>query len=200
MLIPSPHPAGPRAVNGFSLIELLVTIVVFSIGLLAVAGLQTVAKQSNYEGMQRSTASQIAYGLLEDMRMNGEALTSYVNAADLGGNVIAAEPAPNCRTVGAACDAFQRAAHDLWFWESVLDGAQEVRDGTETGGLLEPTLCINGPVAGDAGIYEIAIAWRGSVALSNPQINACGAGSGKYGDGDVNRRLLTVSTFIDPSL
>ena len=46
--------------SGFSLLELLVALVVFSIGLLAVAGLQTVSKSANYEGLQRTTASQIA--------------------------------------------------------------------------------------------------------------------------------------------
>ena len=34
---------------GFSLLELLIALIVFSLGLLAAAGLQTVAKQSNYE-------------------------------------------------------------------------------------------------------------------------------------------------------
>mgnify|MGYP000523650586 CR=1 FL=1 len=50
--------------EGFSLLELLIALVVFSIGMLAVAGLQTVSKQANFEGLQRTTASQIASGLL----------------------------------------------------------------------------------------------------------------------------------------
>ena len=60
--------------RAFSLIELLVSIVIFSVGLLAVAGLQTVSKSANFESVQRTTASHIAYGLLEDMRTNGNGL------------------------------------------------------------------------------------------------------------------------------
>ena len=56
--------------SGFSLIELLVALIVFSVGLLAVAGLQTVSKQANFESLQRTAGSQIAYGMLEDIPVN----------------------------------------------------------------------------------------------------------------------------------
>ena len=56
--------------NGFSLIEILIALIVFSVGLLTVAGLQTISKQANFESLQRTAASQIAHGLLEDMRIN----------------------------------------------------------------------------------------------------------------------------------
>lgn len=191
---------GSSCQRGFSLIELLVTIVVFSIGLLAIAGLQAMAKQANYESLQRSAASQIAYGLMEDMRMNGAALATYANAPDLGGGVTGTQPAPNCGSAANVCTPVQRATHDLWFWESTIDGDQELNNGQAAGGIVDPTLCIDGPVAGDAGTYTIAVAWRGSVELSNPALSDCGAGSGKYGPGDLQRRVLVIDTFIDPAL
>ena len=67
-----------RSQQGFSLIEMLVALIVFSVGLLAVAGLQTVSKQANFESLQRTTASQIAYGLLEDMRVNANPIERAV--------------------------------------------------------------------------------------------------------------------------
>mgnify|MGYP001548291480 CR=1 FL=1 len=131
--------------QGFSLLELLVSLVVFSVGLLSIAGLQTVSKQANFEALQRTSASQIAYGLLEDMRMNGDGIPVYLAAGELGSGSLGAEPSPNC-TSGAPCNAAEKATHDLWVWEQAIDGAAitEVIDtvSTNTGGLMDPNGCI----------------------------------------------------------
>ncbi len=186
--------------SGFSLVELLVTIVVFSVGLLAVAGLQTVSKSANFESLQRTTASNVVYGLLEDMRTNGKGIDTYLASADLGGGVIADEPAPNCSTMGATCNAAQKAIHDLWFWESVLDGEMETGAEGAAGGLVQPTICIDGPAGGGAGIYTVTIVWRGGVSLTDSGLNTCGDGSGKYGAGNAFRRIVQVPTFLDPNI
>jgi type IV pilus assembly protein PilV len=186
--------------HGFSLIELLVSLVIFSVGLLAVAGLQTVSKSANFESLQRTSASHIANGLLEDMRTNGKGINMYLASADLGGTVIAAEPVPNCSSMGATCNAAQKAVHDLWFWESVIDGAHEVGAEGASGGLVQPTLCIDGPVGGGPGIYTVSVAWRGGVSLSDSGLNTCGDGSGKYGAGNAFRRMVQMPTFLDPNI
>ena len=184
--------------NGFSLLELLVALVVFSIGLLAVAGLQTVSKQANFEGLQRTTASQIANGLLEDMRMNGDALNIYRTAGELGNGSRGGEPAPNCHAA-AECTAVQKATHDLWFWEQVVDGNMELNNGNGTGGLVLPTLCIDGPAVGGPGIYRVTIVWRGTASITNDSNNACGADSGNYGANLEFRRIIQMPTYIDPN-
>jgi type IV pilus assembly protein PilV len=184
---------------GFSLIELLVSMVIFTIGLLSIAGLQMVAKKSNYESLSRTTASHVAYGLLEEMRANGDGINTYLAAPDLGGGQ-ASLPGSDCNNPAAPCSATQKATHDLWFWEQVLDGAQEVGVEGDTGGVLTPTLCIDGPAGGGAGTYAVAIAWHGNVSLTNAGVDDCGSGTGKYGDGDAYRRVLQVATFIDPNI
>lgn len=186
--------------RGFSLIELLISLVIFTVGLLSVAGLQMVAKKSNYESLQRTTASQIAYAMLEEMRTNGGGLGIYLAAPDLGGGQMGAVPVSDCSNPAAPCTAGQKAAYDLWFWEQVLDGTQEMGVDGAAGGMLTPTLCISGPGGGGAGMYQVAIAWQGSASLENSDIDACGAGTGKYGDGDAYRRVLQVATFIDPNI
>ncbi len=185
--------------NGFSLLELLVALVVFSIGLLAIAGLQTVSKQANFEAIQRSTASQVAYALLEDIRTNGDAIDIYAAAGEMGDGSRGNEPAPNCRS-GSGCNADQKAAHDLWFWEQAIDGTLETNGGVAAGGLVLPTLCVTGPVAGGAGMYEIAIVWRGGAALASTANVACGSLTGNYGADNEFRRVMQVSTYIDPTM
>lgn len=184
--------------NGFSLLELLIALVVFSIGLLAIAGLQTVSKQANFEAVQRTTAAQVANGLLEDMRTNGNGIDIYAAAAQLGGGSIPAEPVPNCRD-GNECNAAQKAAHDLWFWEQVLDGNLETNAGTGAGGLVLPTLCVTGPVAGGAGVYTVTIVWRGTASITSNVADACGAASGNYGAQNEFRRVVQIPTYIDPN-
>ena len=185
--------------RGFSLIEMLVALVVFSIGLLAVAGLQTVSKQANYEAIQRTAASQVANGLLEDIRVNGDAANIYLAAGQLGSGSRGGEPAPNCAP-GAECNTAQKATYDLWFWEQVIDGNLETVGGAGTGGLVLPTLCIAGPAGGGAGVYRVTVAWRGSASISNAVANACGAASGNYGSNNEFRRIIQIPTYIDPNI
>jgi len=191
-------PTSNRKLLGFSLLELLIALVVFSIGLLAIAGLQTVSKQANFEAVQRTTAAQVANGLLEDMRTNGNGMDVYAAAPQLGGGAIAAEPVPNCRD-GSQCNAAQKAAHDLWFWEQVLDGNLETNGGIGAGGLVMPALCITGPVAGGAGVYTVTIAWRGTASITSNLADPCGTASGNYGAQNEFRRLVQIPTFIDPN-
>lgn len=188
-----------RSQHGFSLIELLVALIVFSVGLLAVAGLQTVSKQANFESLQRTSASQIAYGLLEDMRVNGDAINVYIGAGEMGNGSRGGEPAPNC-SGASVCSAAQKAAHDLWFWEQVLDGNLEMNGNTGGGGLVMPTLCVGGPAGGGAGVYVVTVAWRGSASLTNNVANACGTAGGNYGDDNEFRRIMQIPTYIDPTL
>jgi len=84
-----------RRQAGFSLIEVLVTTVVFSIGVLGVAGLGAFAKRATFESAQRSMASEMAYALLEEMRSNKGALGTYLAAGTLRGASLGGEPAPD---------------------------------------------------------------------------------------------------------
>ena len=188
----------PKNSQAFSLLELLIALVVFSIGMLAIAGLQTVSKQANFEALQRTTAAHIANGLLEDMRTNGNGIDIYAASAQVGGNSIAAEPAPTCRDADE-CNAAQKAAHDLWFWEQILDGNLETNAGIAAGGLVLPAMCITGPPGGGAGVYQVTIVWRGTASITNNVVDPCGAATGNYGAQNRFRRIVQIPTYIDPT-
>ena len=72
----------PNQANGFSLIEVLVSIIILSFGLLGMVGLQAAALQSNREARMQSAAGSLARELAEMMRGNKEVavlLTSATN-------------------------------------------------------------------------------------------------------------------------
>ena len=184
--------------QGFTLIEVLIAVVIFSLGLLAVASLQVVARKANYEAVQRTAASQLAQAMLERMRANAvsAALVVYDGAGErvLGGATMGA-PANTCQNAGAPCPATLMATADLWEWERLLDGWSEVANGDAVGGLVSPTACIRGEIDGATGNYEIAIAWRGVTEL-DPPADACGQGNPAYGAADEFRRVITIQTYI----
>ena len=68
-----------------------------------------------------------------------------------------------------------------------------------SGGLVMPTMCVDGPAGGGAGIYAVTIAWRGSASLSNGNVSACGTGGGDYGADNEFRRIMQIPTYIDPT-
>ncbi len=66
----------PSQSRGFSLIEVLVTMVVIAIGLLGFAALQAQSLKSNRISMQRSQATILAQDIIERMRANKTAASS----------------------------------------------------------------------------------------------------------------------------
>jgi type IV pilus assembly protein PilV len=186
-----------RRQRGFSLFEVLVAVFVLGVGLVGIAGLQVTSKQSNFEAVQRATAVALAQDIIERMRANPDELAVYTNAGagrTLTGGTMAAA---NC---SAGCTPAQLAQYDLYQWEQVIDGITAQNGAANRGGLTLPTACITGPNGG-SGTYVVAIAWRGLTKLSDPSIDPCGQGSGRYDseggvEADVYRRVLQVATYI----
>lgn len=60
--------------NGFTLVEVLVALVILSIGLLGVAGMQISSMKGNHNAFLRSQAQLYAYEMLDMMRANRTAV------------------------------------------------------------------------------------------------------------------------------
>ena len=109
-------------------------------------------------------------------------------------------PDPDCSAL-ANCVPLDLVTYDFAVWERSLAGVDERLDGENTGGLLNPVVCVDGP-AGISGTYTVTIAWRGGAALPNDAGVACGAGAtgagGErlYGDADEFRRTVSIPAFI----
>jgi type IV pilus assembly protein PilV len=133
--------------RGFSLIEVMVSTLVISVSVLGMTGMQITAKRAGLEAIQRTSATSLTMDLIERMRSNPEALSSYVTTG-LGGGSITVEPTPDCSYDSTnTCTIAELAAHDLWEWEQAIDGAAETRivEGSpvSVGGLFDPTACVS---------------------------------------------------------
>jgi len=82
--------------QGFTLLEVLIALLVLSIGLLGLAALQTTSLRSNQMASMRTTATQLAYDISDRLRANpaGVAAGEYVlagGATPTGTSVAAAD-------------------------------------------------------------------------------------------------------------
>jgi type IV pilus assembly protein PilV len=91
--------------SGLSLIEVLIALVVVSVGLLGMVGLQAYALKNNNSAYYRSQANNLAYEILDEMRANRIGALGAAYKLDLGGT------APGTAT---------RAARDVSHWLNSL--------------------------------------------------------------------------------
>jgi type IV pilus assembly protein PilV len=99
--------------SGFTLIEVLVAVIVLSIGLVGVAGLQAVSLKNNQSAFMRSQASALAYDLADRMRAN-------VPGANAGMYDPTAKAATaSCKTA-TGCTTQQMAQNDLFEWDAAI--------------------------------------------------------------------------------
>jgi type IV pilus assembly protein PilV len=96
---------------GFTLVEILVSIVIGAIGLMGVARLQLVTLQNNSASQFRSIAIQLASDMFERMRTNQESVNGGAYNQPATSATATAYTTP-CSNVGS-CTTAQRAAGDL---------------------------------------------------------------------------------------
>ena len=104
--------------SGFTLVEVLVALVVLSIGLLGMAKLVMLTAHANDSAYLRSQATALAYQVLDNMRANlgGATAQGYVTA-------LGAMPAAPATCVGTVCTNPQLGLWDVYSWKQHLSTA-----------------------------------------------------------------------------
>lgn len=101
--------ASPSRTSGFSLIEVLIAMVVFSVGLLGVAGLQISGLRANHNSALRTQTTYLAYDMADRMRANIQAVN------DGSFDSLSGDPGdPGC--VDSDCTPALMAQTDLHEW------------------------------------------------------------------------------------
>ncbi len=101
--------------KGLGLIETMVSLFVLAIGLLGISGLQVNAMKSSQNSYYRTQATDIAYDIIDRMRVNHHAAKSTSIYVSNYGQTHAG--ASDCST---HCRPDQIAAHDLMNWKTNL--------------------------------------------------------------------------------
>lgn len=185
-------PKGPaQAQGGAAMIEILVSIVITTFGLLALAGLQTKMNAALMESYQRSQAITLLQDMAQRIQTNLDQAASYVSGSAFG---TGHSPASNCLT-GAT-----RAAVDLCEWSKALKGAAETAGGESVGAMIGARGCVEqiqapNPAAGvcEPGIYRVTVAWQG---LNSTVVPAVSCGANQYGSDDSLRKAITTQVFV----
>ena len=108
--------------HGFTLLEVLVALLVVSIGLLGLAALMTTSLKNNQGASQRSQATWLAYDILDRMRANLTQATAGGYTITQGSSTPSCPANPNTSSAVASCDLSQ--------WEGELAAALPAGDGS----------------------------------------------------------------------
>ncbi|MEO8120701.1 MAG: type IV pilus modification protein PilV [Rhodoferax sp.] len=137
----SVHRRSAATQQGVSLIEVLVSVLILSVGLLGVAGLQAAVAKYKINTWSRAAISTLYADLADRVRMNSDVAGAnfitgisepslYVLSGTWSTQQAATltTPSPNCET--ASCTTAERAAYDMSIWR------QRVRAGLPQGAAL----------------------------------------------------------------
>lgn len=157
------------AARGFSMVEVMVALIVLSVGLLGVARLQSLALSSTSVANKRSLAAIEAEGLAAAMHENrgywtggdpangtitlqGTTVTFTAGFPNLG-----AAGTPTCTSTVTPCTPTQVAAHDLNAWAVALQALLPTDNAIIACGTLSPVSC------------TITISWAENAVAINAQ-------------------------------
>lgn len=137
--------------KGITLIEILVTLIILSIGLLGIASMQVQGMRNNQSAYLKSQASILVYDMADRMRSNqARVLAGNYTPFDTTGQVPAD---PGCIDTNAGCDAANQAATDLFEWADKVNG-------TVNGIPMLPDAKGTIEVNAAGTLYTITVTWK----------------------------------------
>jgi type IV pilus assembly protein PilV len=146
--------------SGFTIIEVLISMVILSIGVLGLGILQLTALQNTQGGHLRTQASILAYDIIDSMRANITSVTGGDYSITFG----AATPGTvNCYGLDADCTTNQMATSDLNRWRILLDNYLPAGNGQvellDLGGTTQVTVTVQwlDPYSAESGNEQVVL-------------------------------------------
>ncbi|PID46701.1 MAG: type IV pilus modification protein PilV [Proteobacteria bacterium] len=141
--------------RGFSLVEVLVAVLVVTIGLLGVAGMQLIGLKGNQQSFSKNQAAHHMQSILERMRGNPAGVSAGKYVFNSASYSCANAPAENCGQSSVTCDSEQMAAYDLF---KAYCGSVGGAAGGIVGDLSNSVLTITCPVDCRTGVV-LKLGW-----------------------------------------
>jgi type IV pilus assembly protein PilV len=186
-MLTAPKRPGLARSRGVTMIEVLVALLILTIGLLGVAGLQARMQTAEIEAFQRAQA----IVLLQDMvdRINA----TRVNAASYATGSVTLGTGSTLSCPAAPTDVMGK---DKCEWSAALTGATETKATVKIGAMNEARGCITVPVTTMPREVVVAVVWQGIASTISPTYTTCGQGNAAYGSDDKLRRALVARVKI----
>lgn len=153
-----------RLARGASLIEVLVSVLLASVGLLALSGANVVSIRYSKMSQYRGTATMLAADLAERMRSNQAGLANYAVSSNFAGQATQPVSTTACETYSSTCNSAQLAAYDLATWQRLV--RSQLPEGSV---YVTPSPTSSGVLAAD-----VWVAWR-DPAVAAPSENSTDA-------------------------
>lgn len=179
--------------QGFSLFEILISLVILGFGVLGLANLQSKLQLSDVETYQRSQAILILNDMANRLKNNASNASDYVSTDPIG---TGDEQLTTCTSLSGA-------DRDICEWSNILKGASEDLGSDTVGAMKDARGCITQIQTPNStkgictpGIYQIDVAWQGMLSTITPT-NTCGKDS--YGDDSFRKVISSQITIGLPS-
>lgn len=179
--------------RGFTLLEILITIVILAFGLLGVAGLQARIQILEMEAYQRAQAIVLLQDMVDRINANRKSAMDYASLGVPSGTGNSTWGTANQAVDCIAAGYTSGYKLDLCEWNNALIGAAETSGAANVGAMIGARGCVTNKVAAMPREFEVAVVWQGITPTVAPLVTDCGKGS--YAD-DKTRRAMVARIMI----
>jgi len=186
LTLPELHASRAGRQQGATMIEVLVALLILTVGLLGVAGLQARMQGAEIEAFQRAQAIVLLQDMVDRINANRKNAVSYATGSDPLGTSTALDCTPPITSV---------SLQDRCDWSNALTGAAETKASggvtNKIGAMNEARGCITVTSATMPREIVVAVVWQGVVPTLVPGATTCGSGVAAYGsDGKLRRAMI----------